>query len=99
MVVALGRWAAGQGNQMSFPTFVQLPVPVDLVAPVQRFLQPLLRIPLPGSYYRPLRDVQGRCYLGSRPALIHLQQNACPGDRLGRTPARPDHFPQMTLFL
>ena len=42
VVVAPGGRPAGQGNQMRFPTFIQLPVPVDMVAPVQRLLQSLL---------------------------------------------------------
>ena len=47
----------------------------------------------------PLRHVQCGGHLGGGPALIYLDQDAGPGNRLCGTPPSPDHLPEPSLFL
>ena len=94
MVLALRGRAAGEGYQMCLTLVVQLPVTVDLIAALQHLGQSLIGISPLGAKHRAFRYVQSGGYLGRGPALVYLEQNAGPGDCLGRTPARPDHPPQ-----
>ena len=99
VIMTLRSRAAGQGHKVGFHLVVHLPVLVDLVVVPQHLLQSLLGIPPLGAEHRTLRHVQGRSHLGGGPTLVYLEQDARPGNRLGGTPASPDHPPEPSLFL
>ena len=95
MVVAFGRGAAGQGNQMGLRTLIQLPVPAGLDPVPQRPLQSVLSEATLDVEHRANGHVQGLGHLGPRPPLVGLQQNAGPGGHSGGTPSCPNNMLQL----
>ena len=59
VVVALGGWAAGQGDQVGFATVIQLAVPVGLGPVPEHPVQPILGEPALEAEHRALGHIQG----------------------------------------
>ena len=72
-VVASGRWAARQGDQVGLPLVIKLPVSVGLDPILDDSRQPLLSVPPFGAVHRTLGDIQSGRHLWCLPSLSYFE--------------------------
>ena len=98
VVMALGRVAARQGNQVGFASIIQLAIPIGLRMVVQHAVQSFLPIPSFGAEHRARRRVQGHRHLRSAPPVVSLEQDARPIDDPSRALTATDQPIQLGLI-
>ena len=99
VVVAIGRWATRQGDQVGLALIVQLAIPVGLDPILQHAIQTFLSVPPFGPVHRTLGHVQSVRNLGCVPSLSNFEQDARPGDDTSRTFAATYQSAQLLAFL